>query len=124
MSLKVYEYPQCSTCKKALKFLKENQIEFQTIGIVEHPPTKDELREMLGYLKKQGGSIKNLFNTSGVVYKEMKLSEKLAEMSDAEAIALLAQHGKLIKRPFILGKNIGFVGFKQEQWEYLLCDQT
>jgi arsenate reductase len=117
MALKVYEYSGCSTCKKALKFLAEHEVSFETIPIVEQPPTKGELKTMLGFLKEQGGGLKNLFNTSGLLYKEMKISEKFPKMSEDEALALLAKHGKLIKRPFLLGKNFGLVGFKQDQWE-------
>jgi arsenate reductase len=117
MALKVYEYSNCGTCKKALKFLAKNGISFEAVPIVETPPTKGELKNMLIFLKAQGGGLKNLFNTSGVLYKEMKMTEKLPKMSEAQAIDLLAQYGKLVKRPFVLGKSFGMVGFKQEQWE-------
>jgi len=117
MSLKVYEYKNCGTCKNALKFLHDHKISFVAVPIVDTPPTKDELLKMLSYVKKDGGTIKNLFNTSGVLYKEMKLSEKLSALSESAALDLLSRFGKLVKRPFVLGKNFGMVGFKLDQWK-------
>jgi arsenate reductase len=119
--LKVYEYAGCSTCKKALKFLDAHNIKYTVIPIVEQPPTKVELKSMLAIVKAEGGNLKNLFNTSGVLYKEMKISEKFSAMSETEALDLLAKHGKLIKRPFVLGKGIGILGFKEEEWKKLLA---
>lgn len=119
-SLKVYEYAGCSTCKKALKFLENHKVPFTKIAIVEQPPTKVELENMLRLVKKNGGDLKKLFNTSGVLYKEMKISEKFAKMSEAEALDLLSQHGKLIKRPFVLGKDFGLLGFKEDEWKKYL----
>ncbi|WP_413287753.1 arsenate reductase family protein [Bdellovibrio sp. HCB337] len=116
-SVKVYEYAGCSTCKKALKFLETKKVKFQKIAIVDQPPTKVELKSMLQFLKEDGGDLKKLFNTSGVLYKEMKISEKFPTMSEADALDLLAKHGKLIKRPFVLGKDFGMVGFKEDQWK-------
>src|SRR5258708_303756 len=116
-SLKVYEYAGCSTCKKALKFLDAKKVKYEAIPIIDRPPTKVELREMLAHVKAEGGELKKLFNTSGVVYKEMGISEKFSRMSEAEALDLLAKHGKLIKRPFVLGKDFGLLGFKPDQWE-------
>lgn len=72
---------------------------------------------MLAALKKRGGSIKNLFNISGVQYREMKMSEKLPKMSEAEAIRLLSENGKLVKRPFVINESTYLVGFKQDEWE-------
>lgn len=118
-SVKVYEYAGCSTCKKALKFLEANKVKFQKIPIVEQPPTKVELKAMLQFLKAAGGDLKKLFNTSGLLYKEMKISEKFPTMTEADALDLLAKNGKLIKRPFVLGKDFGVVGFKEDQWEKL-----
>ncbi|MGZ3742975.1 MAG: arsenate reductase family protein [Pseudobdellovibrionaceae bacterium] len=115
-SLKVYEYSGCSTCKKALKFLDTHKIKYENICIVEQPPTKVELQRMLALVKQTGGDLKKLFNTSGVLYKEMKLAEKFSRMSEMEALDLLAKNGKLIKRPFVLGENLGLLGFNKEQW--------
>lgn len=122
--LKVYEYSKCSTCVKALKFLNSQEVAFNALPIVDEPPTMAELKEMLAALEERGGSIKNMFNTSGLIYKEMKLSEKLPDLSQAEALKLLAQNGKLIKRPFAIGKlknkSIALVGFKEDEWKKAL----
>lgn len=115
-SLKVYEYAKCGTCVKAKKYLKENNVPFQEIPIVDTPPSRDELEKMLMYIKARGQKINKLFNTSGVLYKEMELSKKLPTMSEGELLDLLAQHGKLIKRPFVLLDNDGVVGFNEAEW--------
>jgi arsenate reductase len=115
--LKVYEYAKCSTCVKALKFLDGKKVSYEKLPIVDKAPSQKELKEMLAALKERGGSLKNLFNTSGVMYKEMKLSEKLPSMTEAEAIKLLSENGKLVKRPFALGKDVALVGFKEDEWK-------
>ena len=121
MTVKIYEYATCSTCKKALKFLETKKISYQKIPIVDQPPSLAELKAMLGYLKEHGGSFKNLFNTSGVQYRELKISDKLkAGLTEADALQLLAKNGKLIKRPFLLTPKSGAVGFKPEMWSKLL----
>lgn len=112
--LKVYQYDGCSTCKNALKFLDGKKIAYEKIPIVEKPPTRGELKEMLKYV---GGNIKKLLNTSGQVYREMGLGEKLSGMTDAQVIDLLARNGKLVKRPFVLADGKGWVGFKEEEWK-------
>ena len=110
--LKVYEYAGCSTCKKALKFLDGKKIPFEKVDITTTAPSVAELKDMLGYVK----DLRKLFNTSGLVYKEMKLSEKLPSMSEKDALALLASNGRLVKRPFVLGSGWGMVGFKEDEW--------
>jgi arsenate reductase (glutaredoxin) len=115
--LKIYEYSNCGTCKQALKFLDAKKASYEKIAIVETPPSIAELKSMLGHL---GGELKKLFNTSGQVYREMKLGEKLPEMSEAQALKLLAANGKLIKRPFLLAPKGGAVGFKEAEWKKLL----
>lgn len=115
--LKIYEYSKCSTCVKALKFLDSKKVKYEKLPIVEKAPSQKELKEMLAALKDRGGSIKNLFNTSGVQYREMKISEKLPKMSEAEAIKLLSENGKLVKRPFVISEDTYLVGFKQDEWE-------
>lgn len=115
--LKVYDYAKCSTCVKALKFLDGKKVKYDKLPIVEKAPTQKELKEMLAALKERGGSIRNLFNTSGVMYKEMKLSEKLPSMSEAEALKLLSENGKLVKRPFVIGEDTHLVGFKEDEWK-------
>lgn len=120
MGLKVYEYNKCSTCVKALKFLDAKKIKYEKLPIVDQPPTLKELKSMLSYLEEQGGSFKNLFNTSGQLYREFGISDKLkAGMTEAEALKLLAANGKLIKRPFILSDKTGTVGFKEDVWKKL-----
>lgn len=111
--LKVYEYSGCSTCKKALKFLDAKKVSYEKVDITSVPPTPAELKTMLGHVKE----LRKLFNTSGLVYKEMKLSEKLPTMSEKDALALLAKNGRLVKRPFVLGSDFGLVGFKEEEWK-------
>jgi arsenate reductase len=111
--MKIFEYDKCSTCKKALKFLDQNRVSYRKIPIVETPPTEAELKKMLKFLK---GDIKKLFNTSGILYREMGMSAKLKTLSEEEAIHLLAQHGKLIKRPFLLTAQAGLVGFNEAEW--------
>jgi arsenate reductase (glutaredoxin) len=118
--IKVYEYNQCSTCQKALKFLDAKGVKYERVPIVDKPPTKTELKKMLGYLKDKGGSFKNLFNTSGQLYREFDISTKLKEgMTEAEALELLSANGKLVKRPFVLTDDSGTVGFKEDEWKKL-----
>ena len=110
--MKFYSYGRCGTCKKAIAYLKAQGQSCDPIDIVEHPPAKKELKQMLSYYP-----LKKLFNTSGQLYREMSLKEKVAHMSDDEAVDLLARHGKLIKRPFVLAKDFGLVGFKESEWQ-------
>ncbi|TGK07148.1 arsenate reductase family protein [Leptospira semungkisensis] len=117
MKLKVYEYKNCSTCRNALKYLESKKIEFEKKAIRETPPTKAELKKMLGYLD---GDSKRLFNTSGGDYKELGLKDKLAKMSLDEQFELLSQNGNLVKRPFVLGEGFGLIGFKEEEWKTAL----
>ena len=117
MALKIYEYPKCSTCRKALKFLDAEGIDYKSADITETPPSKTQLKAML---KHQDGDIKKLFNTSGMQYRELKIKDKLSWMTDAEAIDLLAGNGMLIKRPFMLAENTGLGGFKEDAWREAL----
>lgn len=109
----LYIYSKCSTCQKALLFLDRMNINFIRKEITETPPTVAELKEMLKY---QDGNLKKLFNTSGLLYKEMQLSEKLKTMPLNDALSLLSKHGMLIKRPFFLGKSFGLTGFNEIAW--------
>ena len=113
--MKLYQYPKCSTCRKAVKFLNEKGLAFESIDITLTPPSVDELELMLS----QQGDIKKLFNTSGVQYRELDMKTQLPTMSDVDALALLSQNGKLIKRPFLIddAKALGLVGFKEELWQ-------
>jgi arsenate reductase (glutaredoxin) len=115
-NLKVYEYKNCGTCKKALKFLDVHGIAYQKIAIRETPPTMDELKQMLAIVK----DTKKLFNTSGGDYKALGLKDKLGKMNELEQLRLLCSNGNLVKRPFVLGKKLSTVGFKEEEWTRLL----
>jgi arsenate reductase len=115
--LKVYEYEKCSTCRKALKFLDAKGVAYEKIPIAEKPPTTGELKRML---EAQGGNLKKLFNTSGLQYRELKMSEKLPGMSAEEALRLLSSNGMLVKRPFALGEKFAAVGFDEKQWKRCL----
>lgn len=115
------EYPKCSTCKKAKKWLEEHQIEFQDRDITKETPTKEELRS---YLKISQYPIKKFFNTSGNLYKEFSLKEKLDTMSEEEKLELLSQHGMLIKRPLVVSDSFILVGFREKEWNELLCEKN
>ena len=119
MKVLFIEYPKCSTCQKAKKWLTENNIDFTDRHIVEETPSAEELRE---YIKKNGLDIKNFFNTSGLLYKSMNLKEKLGSMTDDEKIMLLSQNGMLIKRPLLIGDNFALPGFKEDKYKALLSD--
>ena len=110
---KVYCYPRCTTCKKAIKWLDENGIEYEYKHIVEETPSKEDIKR---YNKESGLPLKRFFNTSGNVYKEMNLKEKLAEMSENEQFELLASNGMVLKRPLLVGKDFVLVGFKEAEW--------
>lgn len=113
MTVRVYEYEKCSTCRQALKFLDARKVPYQRVPIVDQPPTMAELKAMLAYT----GDLRRLFNTSGLAYREMGLGEKLKSMSQADALALLAKNGRLVKRPFVLLKDRGLLGFKEAEWK-------
>ncbi|EGG82941.1 spx/MgsR family transcriptional regulator [Lachnospiraceae bacterium 2_1_46FAA] len=108
------EYPKCTTCKKAKKWLEENGVEFTDRHIVEDNPSKEELKE---WYEKSGLPLKRFFNTSGMKYKEMKLKDKLPEMSEEEQLELLATDGMLVKRPLLIGETFAIPGFKEQAWE-------
>ena len=111
--LKVYCYSRCTTCKKALKWLGENEIEHEVIDIKTDHPGEETLRE---YYSISGLTLKRFFNTSGIPYREMGLSKKLSEMSEDEQLALLATDGMLVKRPLVVGNGFVLTGFKEEEW--------
>jgi len=108
------EYPKCTTCKKAKKWLQENKIEAEERNIVTETPTVQELEK---WIQKSGQDIKKWFNTSGLKYKELNLKNKLGTMSQKEKIELLASDGMLIKRPILVGNGIVLIGFRKEEWE-------
>jgi arsenate reductase (glutaredoxin) len=109
----LYIHTKCSTCQKALRFLEDKKITMTIKDIVKEPPSRKELEKMLGF---HNGNIGKLFNTSGMLYREMQLSTKLKEMALPEILTLLSQHGMLVKRPFLLGEDFGLTGFKEAEW--------
>lgn len=111
--LKVYQYPKCSTCRAAVKWLRDQGHELELQHIAEQPPTAAELRLLVA---SSGLPLKKFFNTSGEVYKALGLKDKLSGMSEQEQLELLASHGMLIKRPVVTDGNKTTVGFKEEQY--------
>ena len=107
-------YPKCSTCKKAQKWLDENGKNYEMRDIKTDKPTEDELAE---WWEKSGLPLKRFFNTSGNLYKEMKLKDRLPEMSEADQISLLATDGMLVKRPILVSEDKVLVGFREKEWE-------
>ena len=114
MDLKIYQYQNCGTCKKALKLLDERSVHYETIAIRETPPSQADIKRALAACNDD---IKRLFNVSGNDYRALNLKEKLPEMKTAEAVKLLASNGNLIKRPFVTGPGFTLVGFDPEIWE-------
>lgn len=110
-------YPKCTTCKKAQKWLNDNGLDYEIRNIKDNNPTADELAE---WYKKSGLPLKRFFNTSGVLYKEMNLKEKLSEMNESEQLQLLSTDGMLVKRPIIVSGDIVLVGFREDEWKKLL----
>lgn len=110
-TLQVYHYPGCGTCRKAVSWLKEKGYTLELRHIVDHPPSADELKQLIG---RSGLPVNKWFNTSGEVYKSLGLKDRLPQMSDDEKIALLAGNGKLIKRPVITDGEKATVGFREQ----------
>jgi arsenate reductase len=108
------EYPKCSTCKKAKKWLDDNDIQYTQRHIKEQNPTYEELKK---WHEVSGLPLKRFFNTSGVLYKSMQLKDKLQTMTEEEQLQLLATDGMLVKRPIIVKDDIVLVGFKADVWE-------
>ena len=110
------EYPKCSTCQKAKKWLDENGVAYTARHIVEQNPSAEELRD---WEQRSGLPLKRFFNTSGLRYKALELKDKLPHMSDEEQFALLATDGMLVKRPLVVGEDFVLAGFKPAEWERL-----
>ena len=110
------EYLKCSTCKKAKNWLKDNNIDFEARDIVKDNPTKEELKT---WYEKSNLDIKKFFNTSGILYRELNLKDKLKDMSDDEKLELLSTNGMLIKRPLLVKEDGVILGFKEEEYENL-----
>ncbi len=108
------EYPKCTTCKKAKAWLIENSVEFTDRHIKDHNPSYEELRE---WYERSGLPLKRFFNTSGLLYKELKLKEKLPSMTEEEMLRLLSTDGMLVKRPLIIDDGFVLVGFRPEEWK-------
>ena len=116
VTLTVYQYPNCSTCKKALKWLAANDIAFTSIDITKSPPSAALLAKHFA-----GVPVKKLFNVSGVSYREGGWSDKVASLTPTQAYAALAKDGKLIKRPLAIGDGTALVGFVEADWAAALA---
>lgn len=114
MSVTFIQYPKCSTCRKAKKWLQDNNVEFSERIINEDNPKKEELSL---WIEKSGLPISKFFNTSGRLYKELNLKDKVKTASNEELIEILASDGMLVKRPIILKDDLVLIGFKEDQWE-------
>lgn len=112
-NIKVYQYSGCSTCRKAINFLNDLNISFESIPIRETPPSIPELKKAKQIL----GDLKKLFNVSGNDYREGKWKDKITSISEADAISALSKNGNLVKRPFVLMDNDVLVGFKEDEWK-------
>lgn len=107
-------YEKCSTCKKALKWLEEQGVEYTERPIKEENPSKEELRE---WYQKSGLPLKRFFNTSGMLYRELKLKDRLPDMPEEEQLDLLASDGMLVKRPLLVSEKVICPGFREAEWE-------
>lgn len=114
MSVLFLEYPKCSTCQKAKKWLDERGISYEDRHIVEQNPTVEEIK---AWREKSGLPLKRFFNTSGLKYKELGLKDRLPQMSEEEQYALLSTDGMLVKRPIVVGDDFVLVGFRPAEWE-------
>lgn len=110
----VLVYRKCSTCIKALNWLEANNVQFEERPIKEQNPTYEELK---AWHKMSGMPLKKFFNTSGLLYKDMQLKDKLPTMSEDEQLQLLATNGMLVKRPLVVGEDFVLTGFKEKEWE-------
>ena len=113
----VLVYRKCSTCQKALKWLDAHNVNYTERPIVEENPSYEELSK---WYSMSGLPLKKFFNTSGILYKEMNLKDKLPSMTEDEMLKLLATNGKLVKRPLVVGDNFVLTGFNEAQWEETL----
>ena len=112
------EYPKCSTCQRAKKFLDDRGVAYTDRHIKENHPTAEELRT---WWQASGLPLRKFFNTSGLLYKSMELKDKLPAMTEEEQLNLLASDGMLVKRPLLVGDDVVLVGFKAEEWERALA---
>ncbi|MDW4527915.1 arsenate reductase family protein [Rossellomorea marisflavi] len=114
MAITFYSYPKCGTCRKAKKWLEQEEVDFNEIHIVEEPPSKETLKDLY---EKSGLPLKKFFNTSGIKYRELGLKDKVNTASEDELLELLASDGMLIKRPFTTDGQKVTLGFKEETFE-------
>ena len=117
MALTVYQYPKCSTCRKALKWLDEHELRYEAVNIAEAPPARSTLTSAL---KHSGLPLRAFFNTSGESYRNGGFKERLPSLSQSEALNELAQDGKLIKRPLLIDGERVLVGFDEKRWSEAL----
>ena len=115
--IQVYCYSRCTTCKKALKWLDDNKIQYELIDIKENHPDEKTLRSLH---RKSGLPLRRFFNTSGLIYREMELSKKLPGMSEDDMFKLLASDGMIVKRPLLVSDDKVLVGFKEDEWKSLV----
>lgn len=111
------QYPICTTCKKAKKYLQERNVEFIDRHIVENRLNKEELKN---YIQRSGLPINKFFNTSGLLYREMQLKDKIKFLSEDELLDILSSNGMLVKRPILVTKDKVLVGFKEAEWNEIL----
>lgn len=111
------EYPKCSTCQKAKKWLDNHNISYQDRHIIDNRPTVDELQL---WVKQSGKDLKSFFNTSGLVYKSLNLKNSLPKMSEEEKYQILASNGMLVKRPLLIGEDFVLTGFREADWQKIL----
>lgn len=111
------QYPQCSTCRNARKWLTEHGIDFEDRPIVEQKPTEEELR---AWIERSGLPITKFFNASGLAYRSLGLKDKLPVMTDQQKIRLLSSDGMLVKRPLLIGENGVLAGFRIGEWESMI----
>lgn len=113
MALTIYQYPKCSTCRKALKWLDQHGVRYESVDIVTAPPSRAELGRVL---KQSGAGLRAFFNTSGESYRNGGYKDKLPKLSEADALRDLSADGKLIKRPLLIGDDVVLVGFNEKTW--------
>ena len=117
MSVLFLEYPKCSTCRRARKWLEDNGIAFDARNIIEENPTAAELEE---WQKRSKLPLKRFFNTSGMKYRELRLKDRIPEMSEKEQYEILSTDGMLVKRPLLIGEDFVVSGFKEQEWQEVL----
>ena len=115
------EYPKCSTCQKAKKWLDANKIDYTDRNIVTETPTKYELKK---WISKSGLDVRKFFNTSGIKYRELNIKDKLKDMSEDEIYELLVSDGMLIKRPLFISDTLILKGFKEKEWEQIKGEEN